>query len=190
MAQGVLFDGVSSEPRKRRRRMSAAAAKKARADAQRQRYWKNPEKFRAAARASYQANPRSATARRDYMRAYNTDPVKRAQRTQYARKHRAKFATRYEDQRLQRTYGISLADYQRLLNEQDGCCAICRSAFGKSNRGSKRLHVDHDHATGQPRGLLCGACNRGIGQLGDDVERVAAALRYLQQFERRREGAA
>lgn len=78
-------------------------------------------------------------------------------------------------QRL-RVYDLTPDDYRRRWEEQDGRCAICRSpsAFGL-------LVVDHDHATGIVRGLLCGGCNTGLGLLGDTAESVGAAASYLRQ---------
>ncbi|MBV9043118.1 MAG: endonuclease VII domain-containing protein, partial [Acidimicrobiia bacterium] len=64
---------------------------------------------------------------------------------------------------LKRTFGLSEADYERILASQDGGCAICGRL-----PGSRNLHVDHDHATGAVRGLLCFACNVAIGHLRDD----------------------
>lgn len=52
-------------------------------------------------------------------------------------------------------YGISIEDYDRMLEEQNGVCAIC----GKADDTGKRLAVDHDHTTGEKRGLLCMKCN-------------------------------
>lgn len=76
-------------------------------------------------------------------------------------------------EQLKVRYGISTDDYEAMLAKQRGACAICKST-------SEALHVDHDHATGKVRGLLCGSCNRGIGCLGDDVVTLKAAVRYLQ----------
>ena len=75
---------------------------------------------------------------------------------------------------IRRKYGMTIEEYDRLFDEQDGVCAIC----GRTN-GNKRLAVDHDHTTGWVRGLLCHSCNVAIGLLGDDIERVAAMLEYL-----------
>lgn len=75
---------------------------------------------------------------------------------------------------LKRLYGITLDDYQVLLDEQGGVCAIC-----KRTRGIRKLHVDHDHDTGIVRGLLCHACNTALGLLGEDPAILSAALEYL-----------
>lgn len=60
-----------------------------------------------------------------------------------------------------------------MVSRQDGKCAIC----GRIPHSV--LVVDHDHATGSVRKLLCSACNSGIGLLGESVERLHAAARYL-----------
>lgn len=74
-----------------------------------------------------------------------------------------------------RRYGLTVEQLRALL--APGCCEVCG--------GTKNLHVDHDHGTGEARGLLCGGCNAGIGQLGDDPERIAAAAEYLRRRRRK-----
>lgn len=59
---------------------------------------------------------------------------------------------------------------------QSSLCAIC----GQTCSTGQRLCVDHDHATGKMRGLLCRKCNSGLGQFGDDPEMLRAALSYLE----------
>ena len=75
-----------------------------------------------------------------------------------------------------RRYGISEDQYDQRLTEQLGLCAIC----GEGCRSGGRLSVDHDHKTGEVRGLLCKQCNLAIGLLGDDPQRVDAAATYLR----------
>jgi hypothetical protein len=75
-----------------------------------------------------------------------------------------------------RTFGISADDFDAMLEAQGGCCAIC----GCRPEREASLHVDHDHATGQIRGIVCLNCNQGLGKFGDDpavLERAAAYLR-------------
>ena len=73
------------------------------------------------------------------------------------------------------------ADYDRMFNEQDGKCAICAT----STPGTTGVFaIDHDHKTGVVRGLLCRSCNVGIGNLGDDSERLLRAVEYLDQHSR------
>lgn len=72
---------------------------------------------------------------------------------------------------LKRRYGIGADDVDRLIEEQGGVCPIC----GRPDPD----HVDHDHATGEVRGILCFNCNGGLGQFGDDQDRLLAAAAYL-----------
>ena len=83
---------------------------------------------------------------------------------------------------LRYRYGITAEDYANLLDMQGGCCAIC----GTDTPGGrdKVWHVDHCHDTLKVRGLLCGLCNRGLGQFKDDLDRLRSAVAYLELHER------
>lgn len=81
--------------------------------------------------------------------------------------------------RLKAEYGISLEQYEALLGEQAGVCAICHRPPSGENHVNRYLHVDHDHVTGKIRGLLCHPCNVAIGLLGDDPERIQSAASYV-----------
>jgi hypothetical protein len=72
---------------------------------------------------------------------------------------------------LKRRYGISAVEFDELVRQQNGVCPICNK-FGPE-------HVDHDHVTGRIRGVLCFNCNGGLGQFGDDSERLVRAQLYL-----------
>ena len=75
-------------------------------------------------------------------------------------------------------YGLTPDDYERMFEEQDGGCKIC----GHKPTGEKRdryLAVDHCHDTGAVRGLLCSACNSGLGHFKDDPLLLEKAIRYL-----------
>ena len=82
-----------------------------------------------------------------------------------------------EKRRLMKGYGITLDVWSAMNTAQDGKCAICG---GPPNGQYKKFHVDHDHATGTVRGLLCGTCNTGIGLLKDNTEILASAISYLK----------
>lgn len=87
---------------------------------------------------------------------------------------------RYERGRaehLRRTYGITLEQYDEMVAEQNGVCAICHEVC---NTG-KRLAVDHNHDTGEVRGLLCSRCNLGIGYLRN-VSNLANSIVYLEKY--------
>lgn len=78
---------------------------------------------------------------------------------------------------LKTKYGMTPEAYDEMLLRQSGLCAIC--GCGEIARDGRRLAVDHCHATGAIRGLLCNRCNRGLGLFKDDVTRVRAAADYL-----------
>lgn len=77
-----------------------------------------------------------------------------------------------KSQELVRSYGISLEDFNRLVDEQGGVCAICQ-------RSNKKLVVDHDHKTGKVRSLLCFRCNIAIGLLEDSPKLATDVIKYL-----------
>jgi hypothetical protein len=74
---------------------------------------------------------------------------------------------------LQRRYGVSADEVAEMVRQQGGTCAICRI--------KPAVHVDHDHATGRVRGILCFACNRGLGKVGDGAGVLQAMLVYLRE---------
>jgi hypothetical protein len=84
---------------------------------------------------------------------------------------------------LKRSYGITRKEYDALFASQGGVCAICRRPEYASQRKDGKpsaLAVDHDHQTGDVRGLLCAKCNQGIGALGDTIECLEAVVLYLK----------
>jgi hypothetical protein len=81
---------------------------------------------------------------------------------------------------LKRKFGITAEQYAGMLVAQGGACAICET---KDTRPWKYFVVDHDHATGRVRGLLCPACNTCIGQARDDSNILREAAHYLEAHE-------
>lgn len=84
------------------------------------------------------------------------------------------------DQQLRRKYGISIADYEAMLEAQGGGCAIC-SGTSAGRKGHNRMHVDHDHDTGQVRGLLCHHCNTALGLVKDNADTLRRMADYLER---------
>lgn len=76
-------------------------------------------------------------------------------------------------------FGLTVSQYDAMLASQDGACAICRET--ETVRRNKHLSVDHCHATGRIRGLLCSKCNTAIGMLRDRPENARAAAEYLSK---------
>jgi len=84
--------------------------------------------------------------------------------------------------RLLSTFGLTPADYDRLLVEQNGVCAICRQPeTARHGKTLRSLAVDHCHTTNRVRGLLCQACNLSLGKMQDDPLRLRAAADYVER---------
>lgn len=82
------------------------------------------------------------------------------------------------EQHLKNKYGISLDQFDKLLEKQKYTCDICNKPSQTKNR---RLCVDHDHITGKVRGLLCDLCNTALGKFQEDRELLLKAEKYLKK---------
>jgi recombination endonuclease VII len=136
-------------------------------DWSKKRYAENSEyrEKRRAAQRRYRASHKEQIRERRILK-WENDPVHRErERTRDREWHRKR--------RFQEVYGISLADYDLMLARQRGVCAICK-------RSGQVLCVDHCHATGKVRGLLCSKCNSTLGFCDDDPKRLLAAIAYLR----------
>jgi hypothetical protein len=78
---------------------------------------------------------------------------------------------------MKQNYGITFAEYNQILNEQNNVCAICFAS--PPDHHKKRLNIDHCHSTGRVRGLLCDACNRALGLFKDSPDLMLKAISYL-----------
>lgn len=81
--------------------------------------------------------------------------------------------------KLRLKYGMSLDDYQNMIDSQGGRCAICRGS--KLVAGRANLHVDHCHKSGKVRGILCHNCNAILGQMSDSVDGLMGLARYARK---------
>lgn len=100
-----------------------------------------------------------------------------ATRTEWRKANPEKATAERRRDRL-RKYGLTVQQYDDLLELQDGRCAICL----KDQPGHHgRFVVDHDHLTGVVRGLLCHECNVGVGFFKDSQEKLLAAVAYLRR---------
>lgn len=136
------------------------------------RQWRknNPEKVKA---IQNKANKKFKD-RQQQWRRENKERLKEYERT-YVEKHSEKIKLKDRRKTL-RKYGLTLEQYEILLLEQSGVCAIC-----KLSRGIKKLAVDHDHNSGKVRGLLCQFCNTALGKFLDDVSILKRAISYLEK---------
>jgi hypothetical protein len=127
----------------------------------------------AARKAKYAENPAPYIARVKQWQQENSERLN-AYRREYRSRPERKRADR--DAHLRRKFGIGIDDYERMLAEQNGGCRIC----GTPPPENGSLHVDHDHDTGQIRGLLCVSCNNAIGALKENLDIFLAAMAYLE----------
>jgi len=74
-------------------------------------------------------------------------------------------------------YGLSPEDYDTMLAQQGGVCAICQQ-----DNGGRHLVIDHDHTTDKVRVLLCDGCNIALGGLKDNPDTARKAADYLENF--------
>jgi hypothetical protein len=121
--------------------------------------------------AAYQKQWRekNLTAVRDYNEAYMQEYVKRDYVKQGIRK------------RGLQKYGLDVERFNEIWTSQQGKCAICEIVMLPRGRDGRSACVDHNHMTGEVRGLLCRECNHGIGNLKDDPRILMAAAKYLTE---------
>lgn len=87
-------------------------------------------------------------------------------------------------QHLKKRFGLTLEQYDLMVKAQNGLCAICK--LSNRRRVMERisaLAVDHNHLTGQIRGLLCANCNSGLGLLQESIEVLYRAIEYLKKYD-------
>ncbi len=135
-------------------------------DRNKQNYWKHREERRAYRRAYYESH-------REELKAYSRERSKidREKRLAYNKKYN-------KTNRIRQVYGISPTEYQGMIDGQGGVCALCFKP-PRGNGPASTLHIDHDHATGKVRGLLCHGCNKGLGHFYDNTAVIERAVAYL-----------
>lgn len=84
---------------------------------------------------------------------------------------------------LLRTYGITIEQYNEMLEDQNNRCGICGNEETSKIKGiTKSLSVDHCHTNGNVRQLLCSSCNYGLGNFKDSVEILEKAILYIKKW--------
>lgn len=183
--------------RDRQRRKHPSRRKQLNEDAKRRRA-ENPEKYReeqlryrkanrearnAQQRQRYADSWEKAEKAREACRRYRAENLKKE--NERRRKHSANHP---EQERRSRwlwqlkKYGLTEADYDAILASQGSGCRICKTA--RLPAGYK-LALDHCHATGKIRGILCSNCNMALGMMRDSPELLRAAAEYLETFQYR-----
>lgn len=133
-------------------------------------------------------------AKRAYAREYSKRPDRKAKALEYQRQDKARayqkayrqankeriaaqskeWRQNYELRiRRPKKYGMTPAELEAMEGVQEQCCAICGQL--------RKLFIDHDHQTGQVRGLLCPGCNSGLGYFEEDEEYLTRAIAYLRE---------
>lgn len=136
---------------------------------------------------SKRIDPAVKTARRKkykarYYKKNKTRILKRNQQyylhnTEKVEKQKFKYYLRYK-------FGIEIDQYQELHQQQSGRCAICGYAEPQDASTTAKLYVDHSHATGRIRGLLCMNCNIALGHFRESLTILKNAVNYLEKYER------
>lgn len=146
---------------------------------------KSAEKNNALCRAYYLAHRKELAKRRKAYYAKHQEECKarahtyyHANREEIASQRRARRPARREEAssyRRLKKYGLSELGFRALIDKQGGACALCR----ENNWGCRGPQVDHDHITGQVRGILCQRCNLVLGAIKDDPNIARAIVGYL-----------
>lgn len=89
---------------------------------------------------------------------------------------RVKYRESARLKKIERVFGIAASDFNRMFEEQKGCCAICNK---HQSELKKSLAVDHCHRTGKVRSLLCGNCNTTLGLVGENLVVLQTMIEYL-----------
>lgn len=121
---------------------------------------------------------RPMTARGLCASCYQRDRRKKVtpeQQRAWQQRHRERHPDYTRRKTLRLRYNLTLEGLAAMRDRQDGRCAICQEPL------PEKYDIDHDHATGRVRGLLCGPCNRGLGSFRDDTARLRAAVAYLER---------
>lgn len=126
-----------------------------------QRQWRDSD------RAHYRALAKARRAR---------DPEKH---NRYQADAYKKNPARWRDYNLRSHYGVTLEEYDAMVVNQKGLCALCRKPPVKGS-----LHLDHDHETKKIRALLCTKCNTGIGLFNEDSDLLRRAIEYIEHHRR------
>jgi hypothetical protein len=148
------------------------------------------ERHRVAQRKWYWTHEAQARAdKRKREAIYRQDPafkVRKAEsdkRTQLRYRDTEKYTATRRRAHWKHKYGITPEQYDVMLKNQNGVCAICKQPETASRAGKiKLLSVDHNHDTKQLRGLLCDECNKALGNFHEKIERLQSAEEYLQRY--------
>lgn len=136
---------------------------------------KDPEKRKAITKRYYWAHKELSQKRTKEWKAKNRDKYLLRLR-QYRKEHPQPYSPEKARRQTLKVHGITPQKYNEMLEYQEGTCAICGQPPER-----RRLAVDHDHVTGQIRGLLCRNCNTALGLVGDSPLNAILIAAYLME---------
>lgn len=111
-----------------------------------------------------------------------TQNDKKVKAAEYQRNYRKKHPSRVRSTDLKKNFGITLEQYNAMLESQEGVCAICgnpETVIDNRTQQPRNLAVDHCHTTKKVRGLLCMGCNQGIGNFRENPKFLIDAASYV-----------
>lgn len=154
-----------------KRNRQSCSDKDARKEYMKKYYKEKPEKFKQSADTREAKN----AARRA---RYAEDAIHREKMKLESKKWQLENPDKVKHKRLMSAFGITLDQYNEMLAKQNHACAIC----GMTDQSNPKVfpHVDHCHATGKIRGILCSNCNMALGKFKDDTSLLYSAISYLQ----------
>lgn len=116
------------------------------------------------------------------VKAYTQENIEKVRKykNDYYYANREKCIEKDRKNYLKRKYNVTVEWFEEQLDRQNGKCMICGTTEGGGK--SSTLHVDHNHETGQIRGLLCQPCNTGLGLFKENTELLEKAIHYVNKF--------
>lgn len=142
------------------------------AEYQREYAIKNRDRLRSQRKKYYIDNKESILRRNREWRRSHPEMVKARHKRYYA-EHKKEYNEKARKCYFKKDYGITIEQYNDMVKDAGGKCQICRRAL--------KLHVDHNHATGKVRGILCFACNAALGGMRDRIWVLERAIEYLEK---------
>lgn len=108
---------------------------------------------------------------------------------EYFKQYNQKNKVKNKNRTIQRLYGLDLIQYNKMLEQQEFKCGACKQEF----KDEKSIHIDHDHSccSGHQtcgtciRGILCSGCNRALGFLNDDPEKIIKLFDYITDYNKK-----
>lgn len=113
--------------------------------------------------------------RKASLEKYNNSDERKAKMREYYQQNKDKWRHKH----IEKTYGITVEDYNKMLTEQSNSCYTC--GVHVDSAGKNGLVIDHCHTSGKVRSLLCSNCNSALGLVNEDINRMKKLIEYLEK---------